>query len=260
MVNLENDDSNWSSLSVLKLSNQHNMTTPVNKMVYYNESEDKSIVNNMNITENTIKNNVPTSMIFNSKNIENYNNNVKNNFDIRKLSSSSLYNDKTQDNHTKTNSINNYTKTNSINNYTKTNSINNITNFTNKTNNMINNTYGIWNLKHGFYFNFNKNHLNNINYNINQSYDFHYNPCSLGPGFPNMKNFNFNNYHGMNNNTQIYSGQYQNNSNLDNININNELKSNYYENNNINFPQNNFMNINNMNSKSNFVFMNNFNK
>ena len=198
LVNLENDDSNWSSLSVLKLSNQHNMTTPVNKMAYYNESEDKSIFNNMNITENTIKNNVPTSMIFNSKNIDNINNNIKNNFDIRKLSSSSLYNDKTQDNHTKTNSINNYTKTNSINNYTKTNSINNITNFTNKTNNMINNTYGIWNLKQGFYFNFNKNPLNNINYNTNQSYDFHYNPCSLGLGFQNMKNFNFNNYHGMN--------------------------------------------------------------
>ena len=260
LVNLENDDSNWSSLSVLKLSNQHNMTTPVNKMAYYNESEDKSIFNNMNITENTTKNNVPTSMIFNSKNIDNINNNIKNNFDIRKLSSSSLYNDKTQDNHTKTNSINNYTKTNSINNYTKTNSINNITNFTNKTNNMINNTYGIWNLKQGFYFNFNKNPLNNINYNTNQSYDFHYNPCSLGLGFQNMKNFNFNNYHGMNNNTQIYSGKYQNNSNLDNININNELKSNYYENNNLNFPQNNFINVNNMNSKSNFVFLNNFNK
>ena len=75
-----------------------------------------------------------------------------------------------------------------------------------------------------------------------------------------MKNFNFNNYHGMNNNTQIYSGKYQNNSNLDNININNELKSNYYENNNLNFPQNNFINVNNMNSKSNFVFLNNFNK
>ena len=152
------------------------MTTPVNKMGYYNESEDKSIFNKMNITENTIKNNVPTSMIFNSKNNDNYNNNIKNNFDKRKSSSSSLYNDKTQDNHTKTNSINNYTKTNSINNYTKTNSINNITNFTNKTNNMVNNTYGIWNLKHGFYFNLNKNPWNNINYNINQSYDFHYNP------------------------------------------------------------------------------------
>ena len=250
LVNLENDDSNWSSLSVLKLSNQHNMTTPVNKMIYYNESEDKSIFNSkMNITENNTKNNVPTSMMCNCKNTDNYNNIIKNNFDMRKLSSSSSYNDKTQDNHTKTNSINNYTKTNSINNYTKTNSINNITNFTNKTNNMINNTYGIWNLKHGFNLNFNKIPLNNINYNINQSYDFHYNPCSLGLGFQNMKNFN--NYHGMNNNTQIYSGPYHNNnSNLDNININNELKSNYYENNTINFTQNNFINVNNMNSKS----------
>ena len=260
LVNLENDDSNWSSLSVLKLSNQHNMTTPVNKMIYYNESEDKSIFNSkMNITENNTKNNVPTSMIYNCKNTDNYNNINKNNFDMRKLSSSSLYNDKTQDNHTKTNSINNYTKTNSINNYTKTNSINNITNFTNKTNNMINNTYGIWNLKHGFNLNFNKIPLNNINYNINQSYDFHYNPCSLGLGFQNMKNFN--NYHGMNNNTQIYSGPYHNNNSiLDNININNELKSNYYENNTINFPQNNFINVNNMNSKSNFFYLNNFNK
>ena len=260
LVNLENDDSNWSSLSVLKLSNQHNMTTPVNKMIYYNESEDKSIFNSkMNITENNTKNNVPTSLIYNCKNTDNYNNINKNNFDMRKLSSSSLYNDKTQDNHTKTNSINNYTKTNSINNYTKTNSINNITNFTNKTNNMINNTYGIWNLKHGFNLNFNKIPLNNINYNINQSYDFHYNPCSLGLGFQNIKNFN--NYHGMNNNTQIYSGPYHNNNSiLDNININNELKSNYYENNTINFPQNNFININNMNSKSNFFYLNNFNK
>ena len=260
LVNLENDDSNWSSLSVLKLSNQHNMTTPVNKMIYYNESEDKSIFNSkMNITENNTKNNVPTSMICNCKNTNNYNNVIKNNFDMRKLSSSSLYNDKTQDNHTKTNSINNYTKTNSINNYTKTNSINNITNFTNKTNNMINNTYGIWNLKHGFNLNFNKIPLNNINYNINQSYDFHYNPCSLGLGFQNIKNFN--NYHGMNNNTQIYSGPYHNNNSiLDNININNELKSNYYENNTINFPQNNFININNMNLKSNFFYLNNFNK
>ena len=260
LVNLENDDSNWSSLSVLKLSNQHNMTTPVNKMIYYNESEDKSIFNSkMNITENNTKNNVPTSMMCNCKNTDNYNNIIKNNFDMRKLSSSSLYNDKTQDNHTKTNSINNYTKTNSINNYTKTNSINNITNFTNKTNNMINNTYGIWNLKHGFNLNFNKIPLNNINYNINQSYDFHYNPCSLGLGFQNMKNFN--NYHGMNNNTQIYSGPYHNNNSiLDNININNELKSNYYENNTINFPQNNFINVNNMNSKSNFFYLNNFNK
>ena len=165
LVNLENDDSNWSSLSVLKLSNQHNMTTPVNKMIYYNESEDKSIFNSkMNITENNTKNNVPTSMICNCKNTNNYNNVIKNNFDMRKLSSSSLYNDKTQDNHTKTNSINNYTKTNSINNYTKTNSINNITNFTNKTNNMINNTYGIWNLKHGFNLNFNKIPLNNMDW------------------------------------------------------------------------------------------------
>ena len=260
--NLENDDSNWSSLSVLKLSNnQHNMTTPVNKMIYYNESEDKSIFNNMNVTENTIKNNIPTSMLFNCKNNDNYNNNIKNNFDMRKFSSSSLYNEKTQDNHTKTFSINNYTKTNSINNYTKTNSINNITNMTNKTNNNINNNYGILNLKHGFNLNYNKMNFNNINYNVNQSYDFHYNPVSLG--FKNMKNFHFNNYppFNYNNTTQIYSGPYQmNNSNLDTININNELKSNQFDNNILNMPQNNFINHNNMNSKHNFFFPNNFNK
>ena len=266
--NLENEDSNWSSLSVLKLSNnQHNMTTPVNKMAYYNESEDKSIFNNnnMNITENIFKNNVPTSMIYNYQNTDNYDNynyntdiKFNNNFDIRKLSSSSLYNEKTQDNHTKTNSINNYTKTNSIINYTKTNSINNITNVTNKTNNNIHNQYGIWNLKHGFNY-FNKMQFNN-NYAVNQSYDFHYNPCSLG--FQNMKYFNFNNNPRINNNnTQIYSGPYQiNNSNIGTININNELKSNQYENNNTNFPQNNLINANNMNSKSNFFFFNNFNK
>ena len=266
--NLENEDSNWSSLSVLKLSNnQHNMTTPVNKMAYYNESEDKSIFNNnnMNITENIFKNNVPTSMIYNYQNTDNYDNynynmdiKFNNNFDIRKLSSSSLYNEKTQDNHTKTNSINNYTKTNSIINYTKTNSINNITNVTNKTNNNIHNQYGIWNLKHGFNY-FNKMQFNN-NYAVNQSYDFHYNPCSLG--FQNMKYINFNNNPRINNNnTQIYSGPFQiNNSNIGTININNELKSNQYENNNTNFPQNNLINSNNMNSKSNFFFFNNFNK
>ena len=266
--NLENEDSNWSSLSVLKLSNnQHNMTTPVNKMAYYNESEDKSIFNNnnMNITENIFKNNVPTSMIYNYQNTDNYDNynynmdiKFNNNFDIRKLSSSSLYNEKTQDNHTKTNSINNYTKTNSIINYTKTNSINNITNVTNKTNNNIHNQYGIWNLKHGFNY-FNKMQFNN-NYAVNQSYDFHYNPCSLG--FQNMKYINFNNNPRINNNnTQIYSGPFQiNNSNIGTININNELKSNQYENNNTNFPQNNLINANNMNSKSNFFFFNNFNK
>ena len=256
--NLENDDSNWSSLSVLKLSNnQHNMTTPVNKVNYYNESEDKSIFNNnMNVTENMFKN-VPSSMIFNSKNKENNNIDIKNNLDNRKFSSSSFYNDKTQDNHTKTNSINNYTKTNSINNYTKTNSINNITNMTNKTNNNINNRYGIWNLKHGFNCNFNKIQLNN-NLGINQSYDFYYNPCSLG--FQNLKYY-YNNTHNINNNnTQIYYDPYKiNNSNLDNININNELKSNQYENY-INIqPNNNYINKN-TNSKSNFFFFNNFNK
>ena len=45
-------------------------------------------------------------------------------------------------------------------------------------------------------------------------------------------------------------------SNLGTININNELKSNYYENNNFNIPQNNFININNMNSKPNYFFFN----
>ena len=266
--NLENDESNWSSLSVLKLSNnQHNMTTPVNKMLYCNESEDKSIFNNnMNITENIIKNNVPTSMIYNNQNNDNYDNynyntdiKYNNNFDIRKFSSSSLYNEKTQDNHTKTNSINNYTKTNSINNYTKTNSIN-ITNVTNKTNNNINNNYGIWNLKHKLNY-FSKTQFNNNNYAVNQSYDFHYNPCSLG--FQNMKYFNFNKNQPINiNNTQIYSGPYQinNSNNLGTININDELKINNYENNNMNIPQNNFFNINNMNSKPNFFFFNNFNK
>ena len=266
--NLENDDSNWSSLSVLKLSNnQHNMTTPVNnKMLYYNESEDKSIFNNnMNITENIIKNNVPTSILYNSKNNDNYENynyntdiKYNNNFDIRKFSSSSLYNEKTNDNHTKTNSINNYTKTNSIINYTKTNSINNITNVTN---NNCNNNYGIWNLKHKFNY-FNKMQFNNNNnYAVNQTYDFHYNPCSLG--IQNMKYFNLNKNPPINiNNTQIYSGPYQiNNYNLGTININNELKTNYFENNNnMNIPSNNFVNINNINSKYNFFCFNNFNK
>ena len=80
-----------------------------------------------------------------------------------------------------------------------------------------------------------------------------------------MKYFNINNNNNkINNNinnTQILQGPYNiNNSNLGVININNELKSNQYENNNLNMPQNNFMNINNINSKSNFFFFNNFNK
>ena len=62
-LNLDNDDSNWSSLSVLKLSNnQHNMTTPVNKFAYNNESQDKSSINTTE--NNTLKNN-PSSSIFN---------------------------------------------------------------------------------------------------------------------------------------------------------------------------------------------------
>ena len=57
-LNLGNDDSNWSSLSVLKMSNnQHNLTTPVNKLTFNNESQDKSsIENNNNIFKNSIFN------------------------------------------------------------------------------------------------------------------------------------------------------------------------------------------------------------
>ena len=236
-LNSENDDSNWSSLSVLKLSNnQHNMTTPMNKMMYNNESEDKSSTN-MNITENNTLKNIPSSSIFNCiKSEQGIQNNLNSNIDKRKFSSSSFYNDKTtQDNHTKTNSINN------------------ITNMTNKTN--FNNGFGIWNLKNGYNINSNNMKFNNRSYGINQSYDFHYN--SLG-FFNNMKYFNNPNRINNINNTQIFQNYNQmNNNNLSQININNELKLNQLENN-INFKQNNY--ISNSNNIPNNFYFNTFNK
>ena len=236
-LNSENDDSNWSSLSVLKLSNnQHNMTTPMNKMMYNNESEDKSSTN-MNITENNTLKNIPSSSIFNCiKSEQGIQNNLNSNIDKRKFSSSSFYNDKTtQDNHTKTNSINN------------------ITNMTNKTN--FNNGFGIWNLKNGYNINLNNMKFNNRSYGVNQSYDFHYN--SLG-FFNNMKYFNNPNRINNINNTQIFQNYNQmNNNNLSQININNELKLNQLENN-INFKQNNY--ISNSNNNQNNFYFNTFNK
>ena len=147
-LNLENDDSNWSSLSVLKLSNnQHNMTTPVNKLAYNSESQDKSSIDN----NKTFKNN-PSSSIFNGmKSDKAVYNNLNSNGNIRKFSSNSFYND-------------NYIKTNSL----------NINNFMESTNN-ANKGNGILNLKQGF--NMNLNNMNSFNKNngINQSFDFHYN-------------------------------------------------------------------------------------
>ena len=241
-LNSENEDSNL-SLSILKLSNnQHNKTTPSNKMLYNNnnESEDKSSIN-MNITgNNTFKNN-PSSSIFNNciKSDKGITNILNSNIDIRKFSSSSLYNDKTtQDN------------------YTKTYSINNITNMTNRTN--FYNGYGIMNLKHGTNINSNKMRFNNKNYGINQSYDFHYNSL----GLHNMKYYNNQYQINNNNNTQIFSNYNPMNNNVfSQININNELKSNQYEN--FNFQQNNnFINCQNPNpnSNNNNYYFNNFNK
>ena len=192
------------------------MTTPMNKMMYNNESEDKSSTN-MNITENNTLKNMPSSSIFNCiKSEKGIQNNLNSNIDKRKFSSSSFYNDKTtQDNHTKTNSINN------------------ITNMTNKTN--FNNGFGIWNLKNGYNINLNNMKFNNRSYGVNQSYDFHYN--SLG-FFNNMKYFNNPNRINNINNTQIFQNYNQmNNNNLSQININNELKMNQLENN-LNFKQN----------------------
>ena len=241
-LNSENEDSNL-SLSILKLSNnQHNKTTPSNKMIYNNnESEDKSSIN-MNITgNNTLKNN-PSSSIFNNciKSDKGIINILNSNLDIRKFSSSSLYNDKTtQDN------------------YTKTYSINNITNMTNRTN--FYNGYGIMNLKHGTNINSNKMKFNNKYYGINKSYDFHYNSL----GLHNMKYYNIQNQINNNNNTQILSNYNPMNNNVfSQININNELKSNQYEN--FNFQQNNnFINCQNpnpnLNNNNNYYF-NNFNK
>ena len=124
------------------------MTTPVNKMTS-NESEDKSSLN-MNITGNNTLKNIPSSSIFNFIKSDKpiITNNLNSNIDIRKFSSSSLYNDRTtQDN------------------YTKTFSINNVTNMTNKTN--FNKGFGIMNLKHGSNINSNKIKFNNKNYGIN---------------------------------------------------------------------------------------------
>ena len=230
-LNSENEDSNWSDLSVLKLSNnQHNMTTPGNKMAS-NESEDKSSINMNNTGNNTLKN-IPSSSMFNfAKRDKAINNNLNSNIDKGKYSSSSLYNDRT----------------------TKTLSINNITNMTNKTN--FNNGYGIMNLKHGYNINSNKMRFNKKFYGVNQSYDFHYNTL----GYNNMKYFNNPNKINNNNTTQIFPNFNQMNNNIfSQININNELKSNqfdYYLNAHL---KNNFINCPNINIKN--IFLNNFNK
>ena len=235
-LNSENENSNWSYLSVLKLSNnQHNMTTPVNKITS-NESEDKSSIN-MNNTGNIIFKNIPSSSMFNCiKSDKSTKNNINSNIDIGKFSSSSLYNDRTtQDNHTKTLSINN------------------ITNMTNKTN--FNKGYGIMNLKHGSNINSNKARFNNNYYGVNQSYDFHYHSL----GYNNMKFYNNPNKINNSNNTQIFPNlNHMNNYLFSQININNELKSNQLENN-FNFhQQNNYMNCPNINTNN--LFLNNFNK
>ena len=215
---------------MLKLSNnnQHNMTTSVNKNNFNNnESEDKSSINMNNIGNKTLKN-IPSSSIFNcTKSDKNIIKNLNSNIDLRKYSSSSFYNEKTNDN------------------YTKTNSINNITNKTN-----FNNGYGIWNLKHGANINLNNMRFNNKYYGVNQSYDFHYNSL----GLQNMKYYN-NPFKIKNNNTQIFSNfnQVDNNDILSQININNELKSNQFENN-YNFHQNNYINVPPPPSHNNYYF------
>ena len=206
-----------------------------------NESEDKSSINiNSTIGNNTFKNNPSSSIYINCiKSEKGITNILNSNIDIRKFSSSSLYNDKTtQDN------------------YTKNYSINNITNMTSKTN--FYNGYGIMNLKHGTNINSNKMRFNNKNYGINQSYDFHYN--SLGLGLHNMKYYNNQNQIN-NNNTQIFSNYNPINNNIfSQININNELKSNQFEN--FNFQKNYFINCQNPNpnTNNNNYFFNNFNK
>ena len=228
-LNLENEDSNWSSLSVLKLSNNHhNMTTPMNKFTYTNESQDKSSTEN----NNTFKNN-PSSSIFNGmKSDKPVLNNMNSNSNIRKFSSNSFYND------------NNYLKTNSLNN-------NNI--FIDNNNTNVNKGNDILNLKQGFNMNLNNNYFFNKNNGINQSFDFHYN--SLGQH--NIPYFN-NPYKINNNCTQIISNFNQMNNNIFRpININNELKSNQFDNNYNNFKFNN--NFINPNPNPN-IFFNNFNQ
>ena len=210
------------------------MTTPTNKMINNNESEDKSSLN-MNNTENNTLKNFPSSSIFNGmKSDKQLITNLKSNADVRKFysNSNSFYNDKPQNFHMKTNSIHNFN------------------NMTRKTN-VLNNGYGILNLKQGFNMNLNNMHFNNNkNYAINQSYDFHYNTL----GLQNMNYYN-NQYPINNNNTQIFSNINQMNNNIFNpININNELQSHQFENN-FNFKQNNFINTN---PKTNIFNYNNF--
>ena len=210
------------------------MTTPTNKIIQNMESHDKSIINT-NITQNNTLKIIPTSSIFNYIKSDKTNNNFNNNFDFRKLSSSTLYNNKTQD-------FPHFGDT-------KTNSINNITNMTNRTN--FNNGYGIWNLKNGVNINLQKMNFNNKYYGINQSYDFQYNPV----GLKNMHFFNNPNIINNNNNTQILSNLNPiNNTIFNQININNELKLNQFNNNYI--QENKFISPNpNINNS----FFNNFN-
>ena len=200
----------------------------MNKIPY--ESESKSSIN-MTQNNNNILQNFQSSSILNNMKSDQININeikLNSNFDFRKYSSSSLYNEKTQDNHTKTNSINNLT---------------NMTYMTNKTN-ILNNGYGILNLKQGFNNNLNKINYPNKYFGANKSYDFHYN--TLG-----QFNYNYfcNNKNKMNNNnTQIFSNYNQMNNNFFQ-----QIKTNPY---NKNFnPYNNFIN-----NKNNILFLNNFNK
>ena len=210
------------------------MTTPTNKIIQNMESHDKSIINT-NITQNNTLKIIPTSSIFNYIKSDKTNNNFNNNFDFRKLSSSTLYNNKTQD-------FPHFGDT-------KTNSINNITNMTNRTN--FNNGYGIWNLKNGVNINLQKMNFNNKYHGINQSYDFQYNPV----GLKKMHFFNNPNIINNNNNTQILSNLNPiNNTIFNQININNELKLNQFNNNYI--QENKFISPNpNINNS----FFNNFN-
>ena len=84
-LDLENEDSKWSWISVLKLSNHHNMAIPANKNIFNLESEDKSSINT-NITQNNTLKNIPYSSIFNYMKSNITNNIMNSNFDdIRKF-------------------------------------------------------------------------------------------------------------------------------------------------------------------------------
>lgn len=160
-LNLENDNSNWSSASILMINNNNKTTQALDNNFLNNqvfpaiESEDKiSTTTNLttNLTSNNTSKNInPSSSIINGLNYDN------NNDLVRKFSISSLHDKQTEYNN----------KAYNPNNFSSY--LNNITNGSN-----IPGSGGIWNSRLGLDFNGGFNNLkDNMTYfNPNQSYDF----------------------------------------------------------------------------------------